>query len=609
MSESEKNEVAEPKSFGQVVSESFKELGETANAFIHAPKALWGINIPYVIEGLVYFGILTILGKFCSENLQLSDLHAGWVYSAVTAGITFAMLLFGGVSDKIGARNAMAISFTAFVVGRGLVAVSGTFPLGTGYDSWMFFLMSNGLFIAVVAYGFYQPAAYAAVRRYTNPKTAAMGYAVVYGLMNLGAFFSGFISPLVRHQFETVLPPNGLTAVFWAYTILCAFALVITRVILTKKTDQEAVERVARETEALKAKSELQEEANKEAAKEKAEEIKPAGPKINPIPLIVMGIASFAFLQLYVMLRLDLVDFGSLRPAVSWGFAALLAGCAIEFFRHRPFFLGKILLMLTYFTFFSFLFYLIYTMMPVPQGEGVAILNGRNIALLVTFIIFAVFFFVVLKRLFPHYPLSDYRFSYFIFILIFVQTLFAHNWLTIPYYLDRVFRGSFVSDYFELFSNVNPILIFILAPIVAGLTARANVYRMMIIGTMVMALPTFLLAITPNVWLFLTYVLLMSIGEAMWQPRFLQWIAEIAPEGKTGLYMGIGQFPWFLTKFCTGLYSGYFVAKYIPQPETGLAANSETMWLIYAFIAMISPIGLILAKGWMEKGMREKHAD
>jgi POT family proton-dependent oligopeptide transporter len=38
----------------------------------------------------------------------------------------------------------------------------------------------------------------------------------------------------------------------------------------------------------------------------------------------------------------------------------------------------------------------------------------------------------------------------------------------------------------------------------------------------------------------------MTIGEAMWQPRFLQYAAEIAPEGRTGAYMGVAQFPWFL---------------------------------------------------------------
>ena len=99
------NSSAQPKTIGQVVKDAFKELGTTFVAFVKAPKALWGINIPYVIEGLVYFGILTILGKYCSENVGLSDLHAGWVYSFFTAGITFAMLFLGGVSDSSRCRD------------------------------------------------------------------------------------------------------------------------------------------------------------------------------------------------------------------------------------------------------------------------------------------------------------------------------------------------------------------------------------------------------------------------------------------------------------------------------------------------------------------------
>jgi hypothetical protein len=209
----------------------------------------------------------------------------------------------------------------------------------------------------------------------------------------------------------------------------------------------------------------------------------------------------------------------------------------------------------------------------------------------------------------PDHPFRDARFLFFIFILIPVQTLFAHNWLTIPYYLDRAFRGSVVSNYFELFSNINPILIFVLTPIVAGLTARANIYKMMIYGTLVMALPTFLLALGPRIELFLLYILLMSVGEAMWQPRFLQWIAEIAPEGKTGAYMGIGQLPWFLTKVLTGMYSGYFVAKYCPIPGPGVVQHTEIMWLFHGSIAIISPIALILAKNWMMSGMKTKHSE
>ncbi len=492
---------------------------------VHAPRALWGIYVPYVLEGLVYFGILTILGKYSSENVALSDLHAGWVYGAVTGGITFAMLLLGGVSDKIGVRLSLALALFTMMIGRALVSISGTFSMGIGMGSTMFFVMSFGLILMVVAYGLYQPAAYAGVKRYTTAKTAAMGYAVIYALMNLGAFFSGFISPFTRQHFESVFPPNGLTAVFWVYTGLTLIAVLLALLILNKKSDKAAIEMVKNENNELD---------KKEDDNEKEEEIIKLKVNNNPFVILVsLAILSIGFIIAEQLEKISLYGITEYFPVV------ILCSLAVwEFLRKRP-----------------------------------------------------------------EHPFRNSKFVFFVFILIPVQTLFAHNWLTLPYYLDRAFDGTVVSDYFEFFSNLNPVLIFIFAPIIAAITSKADIYKMMIYGTLVMATPTFLLSFGPNVVLLLTYIILMTIGEAMWQPRFLQWIAEIAPKGRTGAYMGIGQLPWFLTKMITAFYSGYFIANYVPKPEDGLPFKTGEMWFIYGMIAIISPIALLLAKNWMQKSM------
>jgi POT family proton-dependent oligopeptide transporter len=528
-----------PKSFGGIIKNSFKELKETTIAFIKAPAALWGINVPYVLEGLVYFGILTELGIFSSENVGLTDPQAGLVYSFVTGGITFAMLLLGGYSDKIGVRKSLVISFIVFLAGRILVSLSGTLGLSSGLWSPMFFTMITGLFIMVIAYGFYQPAAYAGVKRYTTPKTAAIAYGAIYGFMNLGAFLSGFVASLTRQNYESTFPPNGLTAVFWAFTIITLIALVVTLVMLTKKTDAEAVSkvRVEMKKEPIAEVKEVEETTKKE--------------KTNNIPLIIYG-----------LITLLLFLFSGL------GF-------------NNPLNVVKTLSILGWLFNFDLLFIL-------------------------SLIFLVISFYEFLKKR-PEHPFRDKRFTFFIFILIPVQTLFAHNWLTIPYYTSRAFpAGSVVKEYYEVFSNINPILIFILAPLIAGLTSRANVYRMMIWGTFVMGIPTFLLTIGPNVYLFLLYVLISTIGEAMWQPRFLQWVAEVAPKGMTGMYMGVGQFPWFLTKVITGFYSGWFLVNYCPIDTPPSEMNTETMWFIYGLIAMISTIGLYLARNWMLKGFKER---
>ena len=526
---------AESKSIPEIVKDSFKELKETGIAFFKAPKALWGINIPYIIEGLVYFGILTILGKFSSENLSVDDAQAGLIYSFVTGGITFSMLILGGVSDKIGVRKSLALAFAIFLTGRFLVALSGSLNLASGLWSPMFFTMTSGLLIMVIAYGLYQPAAYAGVKRYTTPKTAAMAYAAIYGFMNLGAFFSGFVSSFTRQSFEEVFPPNGLTAVFWVYVGLTFVALLVSVTILTKKNDQEAAAGV----KAAAGDTSTDEDDKKFRA-----------PKVNNLLLILFALVTICLF--------------------------LLSGAAFD----NPF--------NSYFTI---------------QLFGLDIVF--DLFIIFTAVAFVLTIFEFLRKR-PLHPFRDKRFTFFIFLLIPVQTLFAHNWLTIPYYLDRAFAGSFISEYFEVFSNLNPILIFVLAPLVAGLTARASVYRMMILGTTTMALPTFLLTLGPNPYLFLLYILLMTIGEAMWQPRFLQWIAEVAPKGMTGLYMGVGQFPWFLTKVITGFYSGWFLMHYCPINTLPSEMNTEFMWLIYAMIAIVTPIGLVLAKNWMLKGFKTK---
>jgi POT family proton-dependent oligopeptide transporter len=74
----------------------------------------------------------------------------------------------------------------------------------------------------------------------------------------------------------------------------------------------------------------------------------------------------------------------------------------------------------------------------------------------------------------------------------------------------------------------------------------------------------------------------------------------------TGIYMGIGQFPWFMTKMITSFYSGWFLTQYCPVDMPPDQLNTETMWLIYALIAMISPFALFLAKNWMGKDMADR---
>jgi MFS family permease len=446
----------------------FKELTQPFIDLTRTSKAMLGINLSYLIEGLTYFGIIGLLALFYNEYVQLDDINAGWMVGFLTAGITISMLVLGATVDLIGMRKSLLLALGFILVGR--IVLTASPELGApGLWNSSQIISLVGIMGIIIGYGIYQPACYAAVKKLNTAKNAAMGYAMLYALMNLGGFLPGLISPPIRKSF-------GIDGVYWFMVGATVLGMLAIAFLVTRKS-------IATAQAAVRAEEGSDEELEGED-----------------------------------------------------GMAGMTAG---EKFRY----------------------YL------------------------------------------KNFPLKDFRFMYFIFILIPVQTLFAHNWLTLPMYTSRAFDG-FVGDNFEFFVNLNPILIFILTPIVTAFTLKKDTYKMMILGTFVMAAPTFFLTLGPNFNTLMAYLILMTIGEAMWQPRFLQWVAEIAPKGMTGIYMGIGQFPWFLTKVITAIYSGWFLMNYCPEDTPIADLNTETMWLYYGLIAIISPVGLILARKWMRKGFK-----
>ncbi len=192
-------------------------------------------------------------------------------------------------------------------------------------------------------------------------------------------------------------------------------------------------------------------------------------------------------------------------------------------------------------------------------------------------------------------PILKPRFLFFISILLPVRTLFAHQWLTLPHYVTRAFPPE-VGSRWEWVNGLNPFIIVIFVPVFAALTRHRRIVDMMILGTLVSALSTFILVPEPGLGRLLTYLIVFSLGEALWSSRFLEYIADIAPAGRIGVYMGIATVPWFLAKTVTGLYAGAVLARFVPAAGP---QDPGTMWLIYAFVALISPLGLLLARRWL----------
>ena len=455
----------------------FTEIVNSFKALKGAPPAFWHTNLAYWLDGVSYFGMLTLLTMFFHDIAGMSDDVGHKLVSVYTGLITGSMLVFGPISDKLGVRRSLIVSVVLYIVGRAAL------PLLPGFlepgSAAIIALSAVALVVAAAGNGFMQPSCYAGVRRFTDEKTAAMGYGLLYAGMNLGIVVIGLISPRIRTGIHIKglvdFDGFGIIGVFWFCVFVNVLMLLGLIFLFTPKIEREG---------------------------EKTGTADEEGPG-----------------------RAD----GD-RPRIS-------------FTRD-------------------------------PLGATMAWIRGN--------------------------PLSNPRFTFFIFILFPVQTLFAYQWLVMPQYITRAF-SEIVANNMESFVNVlNPLIIVIGTPIIAAMTRKVSVYKMMVVGALVSAAPAFLFVIGPRFPFLLTYFVLFSLGEAMWQPRFLQFASEIAPKGKTGAFVAYANIPWFLVMALAGLYTGRMMERFFPAEG---ALNTELMWLVYGGAAMISPVGLILARRWVEKGL------
>ena len=172
---------------------------------------------------------------------------------------------------------------------------------------------------------------------------------------------------------------------------------------------------------------------------------------------------------------------------------------------------------------------------------------------------------------------------------------------------------------------LNSVLIVVLVPICGVLTQKITAYRMIVVGSFVSALSAFFLAL-PAHWfrplaqswfgnwighgwlgisgevnpLYLAiflFMVMLSVGEALWSPRLYEYAATIAPKGQEASYMALSSLPLFGAKLVVGITSGSMLARYCP--ETGVR-HPETMWLIIGGMALVTPLGAILFRKYIQ---------
>ena len=202
----------------------------------------------------------------------------------------------------------------------------------------------------------------------------------------------------------------------------------------------------------------------------------------------------------------------------------------------------------------------------------------------------------------------------FLTLTIGVRLVFTHQFLVMPKYYTRVLYGDFELG---LFNSINPLIIVVGLIVLIPVINRYSTIKLIIVG-MVVSASSLIFLVVPIQWILeipginslneayifvvLSQILIFALGELIFSPRFMEYVASVAPSDRVSSYMVLAELPTFISKPINGFVSGILISRYCydgirPKIETGNVSYSEspeTMWLLYLGLAVLSPIAVIL---------------
>lgn len=168
---------------------------------IRFSKAFWVANTVELLERAAYYGVFIVITLYLSRILGFNDLQAAAIAGTFSAFLYLLPTFAGAIADKIGFRRSMLLAFSLLTIGYGGLALFPTYLESAGLVEYGKTTIFKGLTDSSLRYGiipimafiilggaFIKSVISATVARETTEATRAKGFAIFYGMVNIGAF-------------------------------------------------------------------------------------------------------------------------------------------------------------------------------------------------------------------------------------------------------------------------------------------------------------------------------------------------------------------------------------------------------------------------------------
>jgi proton-dependent oligopeptide transporter, POT family len=210
--------------------------------------------------------------------------------------------------------------------------------------------------------------------------------------------------------------------------------------------------------------------------------------------------------------------------------------------------------------------------------------------------------------------LKDYRFVTMIVIYSMFWILYFQMFDTVLWYLkeymDMTPVDNAVNKFLRLFvanpdwkfdaehvTVINAGTIILLQLVVSGIVKNTKALPTMIAGITMGTAGMAILAISTHAWVFMTGIIIFSIGEMTAHPKFISYVGLIAPADKKALYLGYSFLYGVIGSAIGGILGATLYVHFVDHLH-----KPSLLWIIFSLIGVATIAGLMLYNKFLAPG-------
>jgi dipeptide/tripeptide permease len=152
------------------------------------PRVFWVSNFMELFERWAWYGFYNAFALYLTLSkdtgaLGFSQIEKGVIIGTGSMLLYFLPLITGAISDRVGFKKVLILSFAAYVAGYFMVGTFQSFP--TVFGAYIFLAVAGSLFKPIIS---------GTIAKTTNSENSSVGFGIFYMMINIGGFIGPFIA-------------------------------------------------------------------------------------------------------------------------------------------------------------------------------------------------------------------------------------------------------------------------------------------------------------------------------------------------------------------------------------------------------------------------------